>query len=88
VSTTLIKSPLLSSVKPGALQELSGLSLEPGFQKLKKLIDAHVEEQTSLMIRNPHLTPDELRDLTVEIRLFQGVADLPARAKEICIERG
>jgi len=88
VSTTLITTPLLSRVEPGALQELSGLSLEPGFQRLKRLIDQHVEEQTQLMIQNPHLTSEELREKVVEIRLFQGVADLPARANQICIERG
>lgn len=78
-------SPLLRQVTEDELIELCDLGYDEGFRKIKKLIDRYVEANTERLVWDPHLLPEDRSRLAEEIRLFQGISELPVIAKQKCI---
>jgi len=81
------KSPVLSKITETRLPGLSDLGGEPGFLKLRDVLQDYVADQTERMIREIHLSPEELRDMATEIRLFRGIIDLPEAIRLKCRKR-
>jgi len=82
------KSSLFVSATPQIVRGLGEIANEPGFLAVKELIDRFVSEQTDRLIRDQHMSPEDTKKLATEIRLYQGIADLPRFVRDKCVKEG
>jgi len=83
-----LKSPLLRKLTDSEILEtFRDFEDSRDFRTLKELIDSYVDEQLQRLVSKKHLEPAELKEITEEIRIFQGISDLPRIVRQICVKQ-
>jgi hypothetical protein len=85
---TVLSSPILKRVAGEEALEFHDLAYSAGFRKVSELCRRHVFALKDQMLKDPHLAPEKLREIVVEIRMYQGIIDLPKKVKDLCGNRG